>query len=96
MAHFVRGNTKEISDSLSKPATYKVLYWPIAANGATTRDLLELGGVQWEDLSPSFTVSVERGLHSFLPRIDLGSMQVHSFLIFNETTLTLGLARREA
>ncbi|KAK3823560.1 MAG: hypothetical protein J3Q66DRAFT_332198, partial [Benniella sp.] len=55
MAHFVRGNTKEISDSLSKPATYKVLYWPIAANGATTRDLLELGGVQWEDLSPSFT-----------------------------------------
>ncbi|KAG0203494.1 hypothetical protein BGX28_004247 [Mortierella sp. GBA30] len=50
---FSRDNTQELSASLTKPSSYKILYWPICAVGSTSRDLLEYGGAQWESLVAS-------------------------------------------
>ncbi|KAF9899574.1 hypothetical protein EC991_008611 [Linnemannia zychae] len=51
--HFSRDASAELSDALAKPASFKVMYFPILANGATARDLLAYGGVEWTPASPA-------------------------------------------
>ncbi|KAF9572268.1 hypothetical protein EC968_010059 [Mortierella alpina] len=50
--HFQRENTEELSASLAKPSSFKLLYWPLNAAAGTSRDLLEYGGAKWENLPP--------------------------------------------
>ncbi|KAF9933091.1 hypothetical protein FBU30_006592 [Linnemannia zychae] len=52
-SHFPRENTNELSEALAKPASFKAMYFSIQSNGATTRDLLAYGDVEWTALSPS-------------------------------------------
>ncbi|KAG0363539.1 hypothetical protein BGZ54_008119 [Gamsiella multidivaricata] len=52
-AHFSRASTSKLAASLAKPASFKLLYWPINALGTTSREMLEYGGAKWENLSQS-------------------------------------------
>ncbi|KAF9137907.1 hypothetical protein BG015_002561 [Linnemannia schmuckeri] len=51
--HFSRDASVELSEALAKPASFKLMYFPILANGATGRDLLAYGGVEWSPISPA-------------------------------------------
>ncbi|KAF9207491.1 hypothetical protein BGZ49_000306 [Haplosporangium sp. Z 27] len=50
--HFLRESSSELSAALSKPESFKLLYMPINANGATSRDILAYGQAKWENLAP--------------------------------------------
>ncbi|KAF8942295.1 hypothetical protein BGZ47_006641 [Haplosporangium gracile] len=51
--HFSRDASVELSEALAKPASYKLMYFSILANGATGRDLLTYGGVKWTSIAPA-------------------------------------------
>ncbi|KAF9968873.1 hypothetical protein BGZ70_000017 [Mortierella alpina] len=51
--HFERENTEQLSASLAKPSSFRLLYWPINAVAATSRDMLEYAGAKWENLAPA-------------------------------------------
>ncbi|KAF9186667.1 hypothetical protein BGZ51_009336 [Haplosporangium sp. Z 767] len=49
--HFDRTTpSSELAAGLAKPASFKILYWPINGLAATPRDLLAYGGAKWEEL----------------------------------------------
>ncbi|KAF9289217.1 Glutathione S-transferase S1 [Mortierella alpina] len=48
--HFERENTEQLSASLAKPASYKLLYWNVFGVAGSSRDMLEYGGAKWENL----------------------------------------------
>ncbi|KAG0370149.1 hypothetical protein BGX24_002114 [Mortierella sp. AD032] len=51
--HFSRDASAELSEALARPASFKLKYFPILANGATARDLLSYGGVEWTPVAPA-------------------------------------------
>ncbi|KAF9107856.1 hypothetical protein BGX29_004460 [Mortierella sp. GBA35] len=51
--HFNRDAAVELSETMTKPASFKLKYFPILANGATGRDILAYGGAKWECLFPA-------------------------------------------
>ncbi|KAI1318320.1 hypothetical protein EDD11_006833 [Mortierella claussenii] len=51
-SHFARNDTKALSTSLNKPASFKLKYFPINAAAATSREILAFGGADWENLAP--------------------------------------------
>ncbi|KAF9146112.1 hypothetical protein BG015_011696 [Linnemannia schmuckeri] len=52
-SHFSRDASVELSEALAKPASYKLLYFPVLSNGATGRDLLAYGGIEWAHAAPA-------------------------------------------
>ncbi|KAG0215444.1 hypothetical protein BGX33_001185 [Mortierella sp. NVP41] len=50
--HFALDASNELAEALAKPASFKLKYFPMLSNGATSRDLLAYGGVEWESLFP--------------------------------------------
>ncbi|KAF9361802.1 hypothetical protein BGX26_011797 [Mortierella sp. AD094] len=50
--HFSRESTRELSVALNKPESFKLMYWPINAVGATSREILVYGQAKWENLAP--------------------------------------------
>ncbi|KAF9173758.1 hypothetical protein BGX21_009378 [Mortierella sp. AD011] len=50
--HFSRESTSEFSVALNKPESFKLMYWPINAVGATSREILAYGQAKWENLAP--------------------------------------------
>lgn len=51
--HFSRDASVELSEALAKPVSYKLMYFPMLSNGATGRDLLAYGGVEWSAIAPA-------------------------------------------
>ncbi|KAF9287028.1 hypothetical protein BGZ88_008776 [Linnemannia elongata] len=51
--HFSRDASVELSETLAKPVSYKLMYFPMLSNGATGRDLLAYGGVEWSSVAPA-------------------------------------------
>ncbi|KAF9572270.1 hypothetical protein EC968_010061 [Mortierella alpina] len=49
---FPRENTEELSASLAKPSSFKLLYWAAHGVAGTSRDMLEYAGAKWENLPP--------------------------------------------
>ncbi|KAG9066594.1 hypothetical protein KI688_012502 [Linnemannia hyalina] len=52
-SHYSRDASVELSEALAKPASYRLLYFPVLSNGATGRDLLACGGVNWSHAAPA-------------------------------------------
>ncbi|KAF9572271.1 hypothetical protein EC968_010062 [Mortierella alpina] len=50
--HFQRENTEDLSASLAKPSSFKLLYWHLNAAAGTTRDMFEYAGAKWDNLPP--------------------------------------------
>ncbi|KAF9289218.1 hypothetical protein BGZ68_009817 [Mortierella alpina] len=50
--HFQRENTEQLSASLAKPSSYKLLYWGMLGVAGASRDMLEYAGAKWENLKP--------------------------------------------
>lgn len=55
--HFSRDASVELSETLAKPVSYKLMYFPMLSNGATGRDLLAYGGVEWSSVAPAVSFS---------------------------------------
>ncbi|KAF9959718.1 hypothetical protein BGZ72_008965 [Mortierella alpina] len=49
---FVPASTAGVADSFEKPVSFKLLYFPIHSNGATSREILSYGHAQWTNLIP--------------------------------------------
>ncbi|KAF9107854.1 hypothetical protein BGX29_004458 [Mortierella sp. GBA35] len=50
--HLAFKNTKELSATFEAPTSFKLLYFPIHSNGATSREILTIAGAKWENLEP--------------------------------------------
>ncbi|KAF8937349.1 hypothetical protein BGZ58_002844 [Dissophora ornata] len=55
--HFQRNDTAKLAISLSTPASFKFMYWPINAVGSTGREIMAYGDAKWENLSPEAMLS---------------------------------------
>ncbi|KAF9968872.1 hypothetical protein BGZ70_000016 [Mortierella alpina] len=49
---FVPASTAGVADSFESPVSFKLLYFPIHSNGATSREILSYGQAQWTNLIP--------------------------------------------
>lgn len=75
--HFSRDASIELSEALAKPASYKLMYFQMLSNGATGRDLLAFGGVEWSSVAPAvrfrFVSSDDKGSDNIFTRFPFSS-----------------------
>ncbi|KAG0281371.1 hypothetical protein BGZ97_009275 [Linnemannia gamsii] len=51
--HLANRNTEALSATFKNPTSFKLLYFPIHSNGATTREILSIAQAEWETLVPT-------------------------------------------
>ncbi|KAI8603600.1 hypothetical protein EDD21DRAFT_412893 [Dissophora ornata] len=61
--HFQRNDTAKLAISLSTPASFKFMYWPINAVGSTGREIMAYGDAKWENLSPEAKEKLRTPFH---------------------------------
>ncbi|KAF9933092.1 hypothetical protein FBU30_006593 [Linnemannia zychae] len=60
--HFVHKNTHPLALTLKEPALFKLFYFPIHSNGATSREILSVAESKWENLVPKDVMIAEAGV----------------------------------
>ncbi|KAG9066581.1 hypothetical protein KI688_012489 [Linnemannia hyalina] len=60
--HLTYKNTDALSATFKNPTSFKLLYFPINSNGATSREILTIAQARWENLVPKDVVLAEAGV----------------------------------
>ncbi|KAF9137906.1 hypothetical protein BG015_002560 [Linnemannia schmuckeri] len=60
--HLAYNNTESLSVTFKNPTSFKLLYFPIHSNGATSREILSIAQAEWENLVPKDVVLAEAGV----------------------------------
>ncbi|KAK5814258.1 hypothetical protein F5H01DRAFT_22357 [Linnemannia elongata] len=50
--HLAYKNTESLSTTFKNPTSFKLLYFPIHSNGATSREILTIAHAEWKNLVP--------------------------------------------
>lgn len=54
--HLAYKSTDALSVTFKNPTSFKLLYFPIHSNGATSREILTIAQAEWENLVPKVSV----------------------------------------
>ncbi|KAF9899575.1 hypothetical protein EC991_008612 [Linnemannia zychae] len=93
--HLAYKNTEQLSLTLKEPTSFKLLYFPIHSNGATSREILSIAGVKWENLKPSeWEREKEKTPFNVLPVLFISSLSSEDVILAEAGVIEQYLAKQ--